>query len=265
MDYQVTVSDGSVEAWSRARLAFEPRGWQVDFRRDLRAALRQLPVGQGHGLSAKYLAAAPAAADLENVLLYNIGMASFGPLIAGGITCLRHRSTDSRHHVRYQVTRAVPDPGGRQILGMITADLGSALPRSAGQWWAALRPHTSAAFRRALGAAVTADVVLTGPALTGVRLANLIKPMLDGLIACFHAHDGGNADGLRAGLAGLGPAPAVWELLTDPSTAVLGVRPLVRPYRDGIAWNPADDLCSGFRIRIEQAGRWTLRAALRAG
>ena len=65
--------------------------------------------------------------------------------------------------------------------------------------------------------------------------------MLDGLVSCFHAYDGSHADHIRPNLTTLGPVEVVWQQLFDQSTALFGVRPLIRPYRHAIAWNPADE------------------------
>jgi hypothetical protein len=251
-----------VSAWSETRLVFEPRGWQLDFRENLRVALRGLADGPSQGLLAQYDAPAEAFVDLENVLLYNVGMAVFGPVLGAGVTCRRGSSADGRHYMRYQTMPSLPDPGGTRLLASVAADLGGVLPSTAGQWWSRLRPGTTLAdVGDGQVGFVTVDVLLAGPKLSGTTLANAIKPMLDGLISCFHAHDGSRAAELQPRVTDLDPA--VWRWLLDPSTASLGVRQLVRPYRSGIAWNPADDLCRGFRVRAEHADRWTLRAELR--
>jgi hypothetical protein len=41
-----------------------------------------------------------------------------------------------------------------------------------------------------------------------------------------------------------------------------GVRPLIRPYRHAIAWNPADERCQAFRIRAHRAAHWSIHAAV---
>jgi hypothetical protein len=122
--------------WSEVRLPFEPRGWQLHMRDELRLALRALaPVGRPT-LAARYDAPDDTFADLENVLLYNVGMAVFAPLIIGGLTCQRGRSRDGYHHVEYRLVAQSPPPG-EVPYAQIHADLGTRLPSTAGQWWAA--------------------------------------------------------------------------------------------------------------------------------
>lgn len=72
MNYEVSASREVVAAWSTRRLFFEPKGWQRDFRDDLRAALRGLTALSGSVLLAEYYAPDAEFADVENVLLYNV-------------------------------------------------------------------------------------------------------------------------------------------------------------------------------------------------
>lgn len=261
MQFSVQASTDAVSAWSETRLQFEPRGWQVNFRTDLRAALRGLVGDPRRGMLAEYEAPDDTLVDVENVLVYNVGLAGFAPLIGAGLTCRRGRSVDQRHHVRYRVVDSAPHPGHELVVGEVVAELGQALPKTAGEWWRRLRPYAVSQPGRRVGV-FAVDVLLSGPNPTGTRVMNLIKPMLDGLISCFHVHDGSHVDQLQVALAGLGPVAETWQRLTDPSTAVLGVRSLVRPYRNGVAWNPADDRCHAFRIRSQRSDRWSIHAQI---
>lgn len=101
MDYAVTATSQAVSAWSIRRLVFEPKGWQRDFRDELRAALRGLQAQPGQVLLAEYDAPDDEVFDVEKVLLYNVGSGAYSHLCEWGIVCRRKRSTDGRHHVRY--------------------------------------------------------------------------------------------------------------------------------------------------------------------
>ncbi|MDQ6840198.1 MAG: hypothetical protein M3137_18165, partial [Actinomycetota bacterium] len=76
--YLVRGSASVVAAWSTRRLPFEPKGWLLDLRSDLREAIRHLsPSGALH---ASYTSPDRSFSDLENVLFYNVGGAAFSPL-----------------------------------------------------------------------------------------------------------------------------------------------------------------------------------------
>lgn len=75
----------SVTAWSRNRLAFEPRGVMLEFRATLRAALKALDAVRGAGLIATYFSPNEESVDVENVALYNVDASTYGHLTAADI------------------------------------------------------------------------------------------------------------------------------------------------------------------------------------
>ena len=90
------------------------------------------------------------------------------------------------------------------------------------------------------------------PADLRVNLAAITKPLVDGVIAAFHAHDDPASLDLVASRVAAELGASVDEiraLLLEDRTAILGARRLLWPWRDGVQWNPADDRCLAFRIR----------------
>ena len=99
--------------------------------------------------------------------------------------------------------------------------------------------------------------------------AKIIKPLVDGVIAALHTHDGTAladvSDRLRAQLPGSdasdiaqlpgSDASDIAQRLVDDDAAVLGPRRLVWPRASGVQWNPADDLCVALELRVEPATR----------
>ena len=89
------------------------------------------------------------------------------------------------------------------------------------------------------------------PAGNRVNLATITKPLIDGTIAAFHAHDdlatlSVVSERLQARL-GVSSAE-IRSLLGRNEAAILGSRRLVWPWREGVQWNPADDRCAALRI-----------------
>jgi hypothetical protein len=81
--------DGIVEVWSSRRLPFQPKGSSLDLRSHLRESLRQRAtnVGDGYSLDASYSSAHTSLVDVENVLLYNVGVAAVGRPRAVKLEC----------------------------------------------------------------------------------------------------------------------------------------------------------------------------------
>ncbi|WP_432981943.1 hypothetical protein [Dactylosporangium sp. CA-233914] len=264
MEFEVQSAERLVWARSVRRLAFEPHGWQVEFREALRTALEALPRTASGALLATYDAPDSSTVDVENVLLYNVGTGVFRRLVAGGVTCRRGRSGDGWHHVRYEVVDEAPASGGAATVACAAVEMGDRLPQTAGGFWAALRPGL-----QRLGPPLpadtrfTVDLTVSGPAAAD-RLAAMTKPLLDGWISAVHCHDGSAREELVPRLAELGDPSKVWAQLCDAAAAMLDTRTLVRPFRDGVAWNPADDRCDAFRILPRPQRSWSVTGALRA-
>ena len=249
-DFVVVPAAGSVEAWSVRRLPFEPRDSMLEFRTALRAALAGLESESGR-LRCVYSSASTDFCDAENVLLYNVGMSSFARLTERGVTFERARlvppcpmplSGPALHHVRYatQATDAFLHWRITDEVASWEAPSPVRLDKAASWWWTTRT-----------GSRVSTGIDLTNQPY-GLRIqigglgrstASVLKPMLDGVIAGFH-RDGSPSDEAVARLAtGIGEIEGLVRAQLTASHAALGSRVVVRPFRDGLQWNPADDLC----------------------
>lgn len=273
-DYVLEASSTIVEAWSTTRLPFEPTGWRKEFRQRLRSSLAELEVPAGQLLHAVYASLDRSFCDVENVLLYNVGMATFAGKLSSGLQIERSfavppapeaKHTPFAHYHRYGSVAAEPGFEEWTSKNLVAEVSGIAWPRramKAADWWYAARSGAiSAAAAIEAGVPFGMDIVITGPAVLPSGLHNVLKPLLDGVIAALQHHDGTNLDIVSERLAvGLGcPAQEVADLLSAPGAAVLGATRLVRPYRDGVQWNPADDRCVAIRVQhVIDAGRPTV-------
>lgn len=222
----------------------------VEFRRSLRSALAGLAEGSGR-LVCVYSSASNDFCDAENVLLYNVGMSSFGRLTERGLTfersflvppCPVVLSGPSLHHYAY-ATEPEATFLHWQVDGEIASWEGPApsrLDKAADWWWA-----TRTGSRKMTGADLTSQPYGLRIGLGGLvrSTASVLKPMLDGVIAGLH-RDGSPVDETVRRLATrLHQGEEVVRSRLVAADAPLGSRVLVRPFRDGLQWNPADDLC----------------------
>jgi hypothetical protein len=199
---------------------------------------------------------------LENVLFYNVGGIAFSPLGLQTL-CFERRFEEVApppasleqgvaHHYAYRID----GPGwSRWREGMLLAEwTGVTIPSvlSTSTAWAAMR---------------------TGPAVTVVRPANttelgvppgtalsieVMRTLIDGIIATFHAHEGSNGEELERRLAvavGGERALSAGRLLTDDGWNLLGRRKLVYPWGGGVKWNPADERLVAVRYEIRPGAR----------
>ena len=257
--YAVHASECGVTAWSTARLPLEPKGWLKDYRHELRAALRAMRPTPTSYLAAEYAAPEAAFVDLENVLLYNVGSGCYSHLTAQGLLCRRTQSKDTRHRVNYCVAEPLEWPeGAGRLLAEATLDE-PVHPSTAVAWWYAFRSHLNVDS----GAEYRGEIAISvefGSAWRGRGVASAVKELLDGLVMALHVHDGTHAEHITRALARVGAGPELWELLNEPSAAILGRRQLVHRRGEGITVNPADERCASFRL----VRRPDLPAALRA-
>ncbi|MEJ7634544.1 hypothetical protein [Aeromicrobium sp.] len=198
-------------------------------------------------LLAEYATPDEDFADLENVLLYNVGSGSYSHLTRRGMICRRVKSADEFHRVSYTVTDRTewPEFSGRLLA---TASLEEpARGQTPLTWWFALRQRFQAQ-SDLLHQGQFAITVEVGVGWHGGQLSSMLKPFLDGLISALHVHDGSSRERITTALGGAGAGGRLWNLLNDPAIAILSPRRLVRPHGSGIAWNPADELCGSFRV-----------------
>lgn len=255
--YELTTADHGVEFWSSRRLPFEPRGTLSDARSALRLALEGLDVVGS--LIAEYSSLDQSFCDIENVLLYNVGMRSFQKTGANHIV-LRRRYTqppDSPsgrlfdHHHRYAV---VTSPTPRVLMTRARRDFSLPAVSTASGFWLAARSAASSSGNRLRESDIGVRITLSMSETDRRSLPSVLKPVLDGIVASMHRHDGSQLDEVAARLADQ-TGRAVEEirelLMTGP--AELGTRTLIRPIRDATQWNPADDWLSEIEISLTRA------------
>ena len=255
-------SAGVVEAWSQMRLSFEPMGHSLRFRTALRQALSGLIATGRDGLRAEFASTSRDLVDVENVLFYNVGAASFAhtdrSLLlferSGEVPPPPNGSGACAHFHRYEVST---EPSWRHWVETdVAADFGptpipalASLAPMAGIWQA-VRSGPAGESHLGFGSyplGLTVDI----SAPREVHLASVMKPLIDGVIAAFHAHDG--SDGAELAQRVADPLfldqHEVRTLLDGSERAVLGRRRLLWRRGAGVQWNPGDDLLQAALLR----------------
>lgn len=275
-----------VDAWSVARFQFEGRGWQRDLRDELRRALQRLVDARpDQVLHAVYEAADDGElTDAENVLLYNVGSRYLNHLMTSGVRFERAYSRPdppvvvlsqpALHRQSYRLAglegRFAEWRSGAELTRFEDIDLDKI--DKPGPIWAALRHQAEPPPAVGELCRFTLTIRIAGPAARqgGRRsVAELVKPLLDGVICAYHCHTGQSSEevGGRLAAAGLGEFAQVHAALSDPAWAILGARRLVKPFGlVGVQWNPADDYCVAAEVILDPepttAGRWRVSGQL---
>ena len=247
-----------VEAWSTRRLPFEPRGSMLGFRSELRSTLAGLDASSGR-LRCNYGSRAAELCDAENVLLYNVGTSTFSRVASKAVmfersydfpACPVRLAGPAEHYHLY-----VADCDVRFLSWRVTvpaASFGGQITRrvdKVADWWWSMR----SSIQGVAGSDLTGERfglrIRLGPSSRAV--INLVKPMLDGIVAAFHRDPAPDALAVSRLAAYLATSPEAVKANLNPSYAPLGQRRLLWPYRDGVQWNPADELCVACHVEVD--------------
>lgn len=271
-----TTDSRRVALWSARRLPFEPRGDQLTMREELRASLRRLAAADGEVLHAVYGSTIDGFVDVENVLLYNVGAAALARAARNGLRCERSRivppmpgsKAAAAHHHEYGLR--APDAGFDHWQRGVTRAHWHRAPvpplradTKPSAIWAAVKAAGVQVDSETVSGPFGLSVVIQHPPNARPRPVDVVKPVFDGVIAAFHRHVGppealalaATRIALQLGL----PAATVKGWLAASDASLLGDRAVVRPYRDGVQWNPADERCLAADLLVEPAStEWAI-------
>ena len=258
--YYLRQNHNRVEAWSIARLTFEPRDWLKDFRKCIRVSISQLRAQPYQVLHAIYGSTIKEPCDVENILLYNVGTSYFNEATRYGL----------RFERAYQITEACPSPLAGQALhyhdyfltptessfrhwrqGRILArwhfDCSPGNIHSCAHIWYAMKTGQMDAVSDCPSPLQQYGIRLnlSVPVETQVHLVDIVKPFFDGIISASHQHDGTEEPELSQRVARkLGvSACEISKLLQSQTATVLGKRRVLHRHGNSVQWNPQDELC----------------------
>ncbi|MDQ6857488.1 MAG: hypothetical protein M3Z65_00660 [Chloroflexota bacterium] len=207
--------------------------------------------------------------DVENVLLYNVGLSCAAAKGMNGVRFARvdepiprpPRAFEAHHYATYAVVAADTDPPGRARAAALVTWAGAAWPTggapTVGRLWRAIREAKPVVRRLDLPAdavfAIRADVPVR------VNPVHVMKPLLDAIVSAFHTDVRPTTQALLdlvAAQAGL-DARRVGEMLRDERFNVIGSRKVVDLYRGGVKWNPADERCVAAEV-VPRTDDWPI-------
>lgn len=275
--FAISARASNVELWSTIRLPFDRSriAWVEEMRDGLRRSLQAMNDGGGY-LRAVF--AGPddvghPAFDIENVLFYNVGARCFTATARCGLRFERTTSNPTApltltgpvlHYARYEsgeLQHGFDHWSIEQVLASFSAVLPpiSSATKVSVVWLAAKRGDTEVAGASSTGP-IAVRLALRAPRASP---ATIIKPLLDGIIASFHAHSERSPGVCERVAAETGTDPhTVERLLADTGKAVLGGRNLVYVRAAGVQWNPADERCVACELRLEQGPEWSMSGSI---
>jgi hypothetical protein len=244
--------------------------WMAHCASAIREELRALPIEDGTLLEATLTGEPPPGADLENILLYNVGIPEAH--VHAGVRLRRLPAGTGGVAQRYRRVSivAVEDEGGDAVLAAFTVpvDDGQELESARAVWLAARRAAVASLPEGELLAAAGIDLrvrVVTG---TGRMRGSIerIKKLLDGVCASLHVYAGANLDEVARRLAlELGEsAEAMTALLVSPRGTPLGPYDFLWLRGERVQLSPADDRIHAAEVMFIPGGTSQLAVELRA-
>lgn len=266
-NYKIVSEDGMVQAFSKKRIPYQPQGWRKELRDALQCALSELnPPAENQCLIASYSGKQNEFFDLENVLFYSIGAASFRQIATNRIfakNCSQQTLNESNKESEfpYRYTYKIRDSqtcNDVWVNHVIAAEWepvsisASFSKNKAIDYWRALREDHDKIklYQRIPDGLFGIKIKLSVPKAKTVNLTTVVKPLLDGVICAFHSADYQLQEESSLIAARLGVS-AQQFLCTD--TDILGEHRFIYPYRgSSVKWNPQDDRCVAFEIEVER-------------
>jgi hypothetical protein len=234
----------------------------------------QLTPSEEQVLHATFYVAKRHNADVENLVLYNIG--TFKTAGRNGIrfehgAAVPPAPTDIDYPFSYRYALASRSDGfedweeGRTLASFDWTDLGAFAGEEnpAPVWLSLCRDEAEVQTPCTPGTPFAVKIEISPPQGRQPVWGKLVKGVFDGAIAAFQAHtDTAVLPDVAARLTKVLPADAaeIKHHLVDQTRAVLGVVPrLVKPFRAGVQWQPGDHWCvAGELLAAEPAGeRWS--------
>ncbi|RIE08144.1 hypothetical protein SMC3_01375 [Candidatus Cryosericum hinesii] len=260
-NYYIETGTSSVTAWSVARIPFEPKGWLLEFRNQLRSAVAGLPSVDGRILYAAYGSPISKYADVENLLIYNIGPAQLSNATTKGLVfkrsyqisrdCPVQLSSPVLHQYEYLLLDdrflSIEGQDNRPLASLSFELTTFALHSCASVWYAAKMGNITLRQRCHVAKPWGISIVINSPSSLRIACSTIVKPLIDGITSALHCHDGSNIDYVSGQLGknlGLSNDALVRSLLEDGNHALFGRTNLLHPFRNNLQWNPKDDYCT---------------------
>lgn len=254
---------GRVTAASTASIPFAPKDWRRKFRSELAGALTSLDAAEDELVHAVYRGARPVNSDVENILFYNVGVGVFAKASQHGLRFSIGDAVSSGVVYEYTLERLAdnfPVLDAGTTIASVRAEFEGSFDTCTKVWSQVCGGQRSVVEfpngLRQICVRVRVETSRPRPA------ASICKPLIDGILCAFHQHDGSNADRIGGRLLSGGVPQTLVESLASDRYAVLGARRLLWPWKNGLQWNPADDMCvAGEVIVVPTEGRSSVISA----
>lgn len=250
--YAISSNEKSVEIWSNQLLPFEPKGWLKEFRGEIQNKIKLLKPTSDKFLYSKFISSKTDKVDLDNILFYNVAYSAFSNLSLDSTVMERSYlqpkiapdGNNYNYYHYYSTEKPEFEHKRKKTLGTF-----SSIPLSnfssetkVDKIWYSIKKGKTIHYEKNYTQQFGIDISITSSNLKLVSEAGM-KRIIDASIGSFQAHTGDDPEMFRRLAQNLSiNQNEAKQLLCDESHAILGKGSLLASYRNGIKWNPNDDL-----------------------
>ncbi|WP_143271726.1 hypothetical protein [Bradyrhizobium mercantei] len=255
--FRIEQSESRVSLFSAHRMPHSSRKGPMDLaRRSLRIALEAIKPSPGQIIEGVYSSQEEGFFDVENVVFYNIESATFRNSAGNGLRarrCRLHSEANSPgfpHMLDYRLISKPEMPEYSLVhLNFTPAGLNNVFD----VWWAV---GSGQAISTGPVTGTYGIYVELGGSAPPKNPAGKIKPLFDGIIASLQQEAWPDAEAVeRLSQKNQVDGALIEARLKNPIVSAIRPKkpkPLVLPFRTGVQWHPADDLCEECTLIVTQ-------------
>lgn len=275
-----------VDMKSVERIPFEPKGWKLQMREDLKANIRKIIPDKNKILYAAYCdnASVPQKFDLENILFYNIGTSNFSSFASNGIIFESNpypvegplfEETNYNHYYKYMlITPEEPSSFWEPVEKINQFEIKINKPFKTSYkpefFWLTTKQANISTFKTSpeysfLGL----NLLIQGPQNSNINLTSFIKTLIDGIISAFSYLPQKPDPDLVTILKEKTKESErlLSNLLGSKENAVLGPHNVLHFFNNkkSIQWNPQDDKLLFTKVTYKNSGQrnnWCIKGEL---
>ena len=259
--YKMMAAKNKVEALSKSRIPYNRKACSK-FRENIRCVLSELKPAEGWCVYASYQGPDMGAADLDNILFYNMGYTPAGNRVFAEKSSTNETDTSKEfphryvYEVRDYASLSAFWEKDRAAAKWDSVPIPSTRSPGTADYWQALRKHPDKIqkFRTIGDSPFGVRVTLFIPPASRMKslTSDNIKHLLDGVICAFHGADK-QLEEMASDILNAAPHLTIPESqFLCSHDNILGNHSFIRRYGKGIQWNPQDHRCQAFDIEFKR-------------
>jgi len=250
--FKILSINNAVIGEANFRLPFEPKLHAKEYRDRLRDEIRKLDISNDTLLKATLKTSNKQFFDVENVLFYNLGTSCFKKCSVNGVFMEYEELDNGLTYHKYSISNIndILDCKRDAIAQLeFNIDKMNTSSKPFEYWFASHNGSCRMAkdkWRKNEEFGLFIKIISNREKY---NIVNLIKPMVDGVIARFHSDINLEANAIQY-LCDTNKCEKMklTEFLMNKNSNLLGERNLLKTYRSGVMWNPEDELCKELLI-----------------